>query len=72
MIEKGYFEKKLIITPDYCDASARMSPVAAFTIFQGIAAEHAEVIGVGGAAMARRRSFRSVSSHFCWPYRFCS
>ena len=57
MIEKGYFEKKLIITPDYCDASARMSPVAVFTIFQGIAAEHAEALGVGGAAMARRGEF---------------
>ncbi len=51
------FEKNFTLSPDYCGASARMSPLAAFTMFQAIAAEHAERIGVGGAAMARRGAF---------------
>lgn len=51
---QGFFEKNFTLSPDYCGASARMSPLAAFTMFQAIAAEHAERIGVGGAAMARR------------------
>lgn len=56
-MEQGIFEKNIVVTPDYCDAAARLSPLAAFTIFQGIAAQHAEEIGVGGAAMARRGEF---------------
>ena len=43
---ESIFEKHLIVTPDYCDASGALSPLAAFTIFQGIASEHAELIGV--------------------------
>ena len=54
---QGFFEKNFTLSPDYCGASARMSPLAAFTMFQAIAAEHAERIGVGGAAMARRGAF---------------
>ena len=56
-VETGVFEKQVLLTPDYCSRSAAMSPLAAFTIFQGIASEHAELIGVGGAAMARRGEF---------------
>ena len=47
---QGFFEKNFTLSPDYCGASARMSPLAVFTMFQAIAAEHAERIGVGGAA----------------------
>ncbi len=47
-----------MLTPDYCDARAGLSPYGAFTIFQAIATEHAERIGVGGAAMAKRGEFR--------------
>ena len=39
---QSVFEKEYIISPDYCDAAAAMSPLAAFTIFQAMAAEHAE------------------------------
>ena len=48
-MQQGIFEKSITVTPDYCDAAAQLSPLAAFTIFQGIAAQHAELIGVGGA-----------------------
>ena len=54
---EGYFEKEFVLTPDYCDARAGLSPYGAFTIFQAIATEHAERIGVGGAAMAKRGEF---------------
>ena len=56
-MQQGIFEKTITVTPDYCDAAAQLSPLAAFTIFQGIAAQHAELIGVGGAAMAKRGEF---------------
>ena len=54
---QGYLEKNFTLTPDYCDARAGLSPYGAFTIFQAIATEHAELIGVGGAAMAARGEF---------------
>ncbi len=54
---ESIFERDLIVTPDYCDASGALSPLAAFTIFQGIAAQHAEALGVGSAAMAKKGEF---------------
>lgn len=54
---ESIFERDLIVTPDYCDASGTLSPLAAFTIFQGIAAQHAEALGVGSAAMAKKGEF---------------
>lgn len=33
---QGFFEKNFTLSPDYCGASARMSPLAAFTMFQAI------------------------------------
>ena len=54
---ESIFEKRLTVTPDYCDASGALSPLAAFTIFQGIAAQHAEVLGVGNSAMAKKGEF---------------
>lgn len=56
-MQQGYFEKEFVLTPDYCDARAGLSPLGAFTIFQAIATQHAELIGVGGAAMAKRGEF---------------
>ena len=56
-METGSFEKQIVLTPDLCGSAAALSPLAAFTIFQGIASEHAEAIGVGGAAMAKRGEF---------------
>ena len=56
-MQAGFFEKQIVLTPDLCGSAAALSPLAAFTIFQGIASEHAERIGVGGAAMAKRGEF---------------
>ena len=56
-METGSFEKQIVLTPDLCGSGAALSPLAAFTIFQGVASEHAEKIGVGGAAMAKRGEF---------------
>lgn len=56
-MEQGYFEREFVLTPDYCDARAGLSPLGVFTIFQAIASEHAERIDVGGAAMAKRGEF---------------
>ena len=56
-METGSFEKQIVLTPDLCGRRAGLSPLAAFTIFQGIASEHAEAIGVGGAAMTKRGEF---------------
>ena len=56
-METGSFEKQIVLTPDLCGRRAGLLPLAAFTIFQGIASEHAEAIGVGGAAMAKRGEF---------------
>ena len=51
-MQAGFFEKQIVLTPDLCGSAAALSPLAAFTIFQGIASEHAESIRDGGAAMA--------------------
>ena len=56
-MQAGFFEKQIVLTPDLCGSAAALSPLAAFTINQGIASEHAERIGVGGAAMAKRGEF---------------
>ena len=46
----GYFEKNIVLPPDYCGQTAELSPLAAFTLFQAIASEHAEYTGVGNDA----------------------
>lgn len=56
-METGRFRKNIVLTPDLCGQDASLAPLAAFTIFQGAASEHAEAIGVGGAAMAKRGEF---------------
>ena len=56
-MQAGFFEKQIVLTPDLCGSAAALSPLAAFTIFQGIASAHAARIGVGGAAMAKRGEF---------------
>ena len=50
-MQAGFFEKQIVLTPDLCGSAAALSPLAAFTIFQGIASEHAERIGVGEAVL---------------------
>lgn len=51
------FEKRYTVTPEYCDARAGLSPLAAFTMFQAVASQHAELLGVGGEAMTRLGEF---------------
>ena len=60
-MQAGFFEKQIVLTPDLCGSAAALSPLAAFTIFQGIASEHAERIGVGGGWIftSRRISWTS-------------
>lgn len=48
------FEKDYILTPEYCGASATLSPLGAFTVFQAMATLHADALGVGSTAMAQR------------------
>ena len=36
-MQTGYFEKQIVLTPDLCGSAAALSPLAAFTIFQGVA-----------------------------------
>ena len=55
-METGVFEKPVLLTPDYCSRSAAMSPLAAFTIFQGIASEHAELIAIAAPPTPDRKS----------------
>lgn len=53
---EGYFEKEFMLTPDYCDARAGLSPYGAFTIFQAIATEHAS------ASASAARQWQSAAS----------
>lgn len=54
---EGYFEKTAVLTPSQCDASSRLSLYSTFVLFQDIASEHAERLGIGGAAMAAKGLF---------------
>ena len=56
-MEQGKLQRTFLTTPDQCGMTGRLSPLAPFTIFQALASEHAEQIGVGFAAMAKRREF---------------
>lgn len=51
------FIKDLIVDPSMCDATGALGHANIFALFQDIASEHAEQIGVGGAAMAARDVF---------------
>ena len=51
------YQKKLIISPSNADSTGRMSYPAAFSIFQDMAAEHAEFMNLGFAAMAEKNRF---------------
>ena len=57
-MQQSIFEISITVTPDYCDAAAQLSTLEAVNIFQGIAAPHAELIGVGGEEMEKRGEFR--------------
>lgn len=51
------YSRSFLLSPDWCGMTGRMSPLAPFTIFQALASEHAEQLGVGFGAMAARREF---------------
>ena len=53
----GFYRRESIIAPSLCDASFRLGIAQQFALIQDIAAEHAERLGVGGAAMTERRAF---------------
>lgn len=56
-MEQGVFERGILVTPELCGARAQLSPLGVFTIFQGVSAQHSELIGVGASAMAQRNEF---------------
>lgn len=67
----GYFEKNIVLPPDYCGQTAELSPLAAFTLFQAIASEHAEYTGVGNDAMAARGPVLADAAHAGGLFRQC-
>lgn len=54
---KAYYCRPLQIDTSMCDASGKLSLSGAFALFQDVASEHAEALGIGFAAMAARNSF---------------
>lgn len=55
--KSGFYRRDSIITPSLCDASFALGVTQQFALIQDIAAEHAERLGVGGAAMTERGAF---------------
>ena len=53
----GFYRRDSIVTPSLCDASFALGIAQQFALIQDIAAEHAERLGVGGAAMTERGAF---------------
>ena len=51
------FTRKQTITPGLCDASGRLGYTDTFRLFQDVASEHAERMGLGGVAMQKRHAF---------------
>ena len=56
-MEQGIWTREFLISPELCGMDGRLGALGGLTLFQSLAAEHAEQIGVGFAAMARRREF---------------
>ena len=51
------FTRKLTVTPGICDASGRLGCADTFRLFQDVASEHAERMGLGGIAMQKKHAF---------------
>ncbi len=51
------FEKEIVVLPSLCDGSGRLGYPDAFGLFMDVAAEHAEALGIGLNAMAKRSLF---------------
>ena len=56
-MEQGIWTREFLISPELCGMDGRLGVLGGLTLFRALAAEHAEQIGVGFAAMARRREF---------------
>jgi len=54
---QGFYTKEFLISTSYTDAKSTLAPDKVFTIFQDMASEHAEILGVGGYAMTSRGLF---------------
>ena len=63
-MEQGIWTREFLISPELCGMDGRLGALGGLTLFQSLAAEHAEQIGVGFAAMARRREFCFRSAVF--------
>ena len=51
-MEQGIWTREFLISPELCGMDGRLGVLGGLTLFQALAAEHAEQIGVGFAAMA--------------------
>ena len=54
---EAVYGRAQIIAPSMCDASGHIGLSAAFALFQDVASEHAEELGVGFRDMARQGAF---------------
>lgn len=54
---EAIYGREQIIGASMCDACGRLGHAETFQLFQDIASEHAELLGVGGAAMRERDAF---------------
>lgn len=54
---EAIYSRDFIVQPDHCDMAAAMSPLAAFTAFQAISAEHAQELGIGVSQMMKNGKF---------------
>ena len=54
---EAYFSRQQIIDPGMCDATGRLGCADTFRMFQDVASEHAEQMGLGGIAMQKRHAF---------------
>ena len=54
---EAYFSRQQIIDPGMCDATGRLGCADTFRMFQDVASEHAERMGLGGIAMQRQHAF---------------
>ena len=54
---KAYYSKNQLIGVSMCDASGRLGISNTFALFQDVASEHAELLGVGSSAMQERGAF---------------
>lgn len=54
---ENIYSRELTVHTSLCDSSGRLGIADTFALFMDIAAEHAETLGLGGAAMAEKNAF---------------